>query len=69
MLTSIAFEGRFESFLRKMKLERSRTARMGVNDHISDNVIIKERRMVISANNSWRDICEDKYVSMSRPNE
>eukprot|EP00347_Sterkiella_histriomuscorum_P000155 403376962 len=69
MITSIAFESRFESFLRKMKLERSRTAKMGENHNVSDSVIIQERRMVVSANNTWKNICDDSYLSLSRPNE
>lgn len=40
MITSIAFESRFENFLKRMKLERSRTAKMGYNESITDNVII-----------------------------
>lgn len=35
----------------------------------ADNVYIAERRIMVCANNSWKNICEDTYVSMNPPNE
>lgn len=69
MITSIAFESRFENFLRKMKQEKLRTARGHLNTNQTDNVYIAERRIMVCANNSWTNICEDTYVSMGPPNE
>ena len=46
-----------------------RTARGHYSTTQTDNVIIAERRVVVCANNSWTNICEDTYVSMGRPNE
>ena len=69
MLTSIAFENRFENFLRKMKQEKNRTARGHYNQNSNDNVYISERRIMVSANNTWMNITEDTHVSMGPPNE
>lgn len=69
MITSIAFENRFENFLRKMKQEKLRTARGHYNTTQTDNVYISERRILVSANNTWKNITEDTYVSMGPPNE
>jgi hypothetical protein len=69
MMTQIAFESRFENFLRKMKQEKLRTARGHYNTTTTDNVYIAERRMLVCANNTWKNVCEDTYVSMSPPNE
>jgi len=52
MITQIAFESRFESFLRKMKLEKQRTARGGISSTSNNNTYISERRIIVSANNT-----------------
>jgi len=52
-----------------MKLEKQRTARGGISSTSNNNVYISERRIIVSANNTWKNICEDTYVSMSPPNE
>lgn len=46
-----------------------RTARGHYNSTASDNVYIAERRVIVCANNTWKNVCEDTYVSMSPPNE
>jgi len=67
MITTIDFESRFENFLRKMKHEKFK----GVPDVRlnNDNVLIDERRITVSVNNTWKNIVEDSYVSMSSPNQ
>ena len=68
MITTIDFESRFENFLRKMKQEKYK----GVSDfriNNNDNVLIDERRITVSVNNTWKNIVEDSYVSMSTPNQ
>ena len=66
MITSTAFESRFENFLVKMKQEKYR----GLKNVRSaqENVIIDERRMIVSVNNTWKNVVEDSYVSMTSPN-
>jgi hypothetical protein len=66
MITTTAFESRFENFLRKMKQEKFR----GIPSFQDKNetVIIDERRIIVSVNNTWKNIVEDSYVSMSTPN-
>jgi hypothetical protein len=67
MITTIDFESRFENFLRKMKQEKYKgIASIASNNH--DNVLIDERRITVSVNNTWKNIVEDSYVSMSTPN-
>jgi hypothetical protein len=66
MLTSTAFESRFENFLRRMKQEKYRGVKLAAN--FNDNVYIDERRIIVSVNNTWRNIIDDAYVSMSSPN-
>ena len=72
MLTSSAFESRFENFLKRLKAEKSRDAKGRYSYNAtqdSSNVYIDERRIMVSANNTWRNITDDAYVSMSAPNE
>jgi hypothetical protein len=72
MLTSIAFESRFENFLRRMRQERMKNtkARNGAAAGMEgENVYIDERRIMVSANNTWRNITDDTYVSMGAPNQ
>ena len=67
MITSTAFESRFENFLRRMKQEKYRgadNARGNLN-----NVVIDERKIIVSVNNTWRNVVEDAYTSMSSPNQ
>lgn len=70
MLTSIAFESRFENFLRRMRQERMRNSKNGEAGQMDggENVYIDERRIMVSANNTWRNITDDTYVSMGAPN-
>ncbi len=35
----------------------------------NDAVLIEERRIIVSANNTWKNIVEDAYVSMGSPNQ
>jgi len=67
MLTSTAFESRFENFLRKMKQEKYRGLNIAKGGN-GESVIIDERRIIVSVNNTWRNIVEDSYVSMRAPN-
>lgn len=36
---------------------------------MSDNVYIDERRILVYANNTWRNITDEAYVSLDPPNE
>jgi hypothetical protein len=65
MFTTVAFESRFENFLRTMKMEKLKNLKGNFND----NVYIDERRILVSCNNTWRNITDDTYVSMNPPNE
>jgi hypothetical protein len=74
MNCSIALENRFENFLRKMKLEKLKTTRGNQaaatsTSQKNDNVYINERRIIVCANNAWKNVSEDTYVSMGAPNE
>jgi hypothetical protein len=68
MITQIAFESRFENFLRKMKIQKQQTARGGQTSTSNNNVYIAERRVIVSAHNTWKNICEDTHVSLDPPN-
>ncbi|CDW71325.1 UNKNOWN [Stylonychia lemnae] len=68
VITSIAFESRFENFLRRMKQEKMRTARGHIHGGV-DNVYISERRILVSANNSWQNICTESQSTLNPPNE
>lgn len=46
-----------------------KTARGSVNHNASDNVYISERRIIVSINNTWKNVNDDTYVSMGPPNE
>ena len=46
-----------------------RTARGSINNKVTDNVYISERRIMVSVNNTWKNMNEDTYVSMGPPNE
>jgi len=71
MLTSIAFESRFENFLRRMVQEKQRNAKGQYSNSApeSEQVFIEERRIMVSANNTWKNITDDTYVSMGAPNQ
>jgi hypothetical protein len=72
MLTSIAFESRFENFLRRMRQERMKNTKASNGAAAGmegENVYIDERRIMVSANNTWRNITDDTYVSMGAPNQ
>jgi hypothetical protein len=67
MITSTAFESRFENFLIKMKQEKYKGLQNARGTH--ENVLIDERRIIVSVNNTWRNVVEDSYVSMSSPSQ
>lgn len=69
MLCSIAFENRFLSFLKAVKLEKIKTQRGTVPPNQNDNVYISERRIVVSINNSWKNINEETFVQMGPPSD
>ena len=46
-----------------------RTARGGVNNNETDNVYISERRILVCANNTWKNINEEVYLSLGPPSE
>lgn len=68
MLLSIALENRFENFLKKMKSAKLKSSK-GATSSDRDNVYICERRIIVRANNTWKDVNEETYVSMGPPTE
>jgi hypothetical protein len=65
MITSTAFETNFENFLNRLRKEK--LAHLG-DKAVSSNVFIDERRIIVSVNNTWKNVQEDVYLSMSPPN-
>lgn len=69
LMTQIPFENRFENFLRRMKQEKMKTARGQNNYAGNDNVYISERRVIVTAHNTWKNVNEECIISMSPPDE
>jgi hypothetical protein len=60
-------ENQFEVFLKKMALASGDYK----DKSYVDNVEIKERRLLVSVNNTWRDLGslgDQQYYSLSQPN-
>jgi hypothetical protein len=68
MITSTAFETNFENFLKRLRQEK--LAGLNKADAAATgnkNVFIEERRIIVSVNNTWKNIQEDAIISMSAP--
>lgn len=57
MITSTAFETNFENFLKRLRQEKlTSLAKADAAKNVSQNVFIDERRIIVSVNNTWRNI-------------
>jgi len=57
MVTSTAFETNFENFLKRLRQEKlTSLAKADAAKNVSQNVFIDERRIIVSVNNTWRNI-------------
>jgi hypothetical protein len=57
MITSTAFETNFENFLKRLRQEKLANLNKGdVAASGNKNVFIDERRIIVSVNNTWKNI-------------
>jgi len=57
MITSTAFETNFENFLKRLRQEKlTSLTKADAAKNVSQNVFIDERRIIVSVNNTWRNI-------------
>jgi hypothetical protein len=57
MITSTAFETNFENFLKRLRQEKLMSLNKGdAATIVNKNVFIDERRIIVSVNNTWKNI-------------
>ena len=57
MITSTAFETNFENFLKRLRQEKLTSLNKGdASTIVNKNVFIDERRIIVSVNNTWKNI-------------
>jgi len=57
MVTSTAFETNFENFLKRLRQEKLTSLNKGdASTIVNKNVFIDERRIIVSVNNTWKNI-------------
>ena len=70
MITTTAFEASFETFIKRVRQEKLQRLNLADQVGTNVNVFIDERKILVSAHNTWRNLGEqDSSLSLAPPNQ